>query len=145
MIISRTMPVCDDSFFFFQSAISDECFTLRFVDVDEVEVVAAVRGISLRQITPSAVCGTVLHDLIYHYKTINFYGTGMQFEKILSFCGLTYTLGINEKLLLYNIISFMVQMGYIYENGHCAKSIVTYPQQMLTFYRFTDNFFLYGT
>lgn len=30
------------------SAISDECFTLRFVDVDEVEVVAAVRGISLR-------------------------------------------------------------------------------------------------
>lgn len=52
-----------------------------------------------------------------------------------------YTLGINEKLLLYNIISFMVQMGYIYKNGHCAKSIVTYPQQMLTFYRFTDNFF----
>lgn len=35
-------------FFFFQSAISDECFTIRFVDVDEVEVVAAVRGISLR-------------------------------------------------------------------------------------------------
>nr|XP_022337376.1 pleckstrin homology domain-containing family G member 5-like isoform X6 [Crassostrea virginica] len=31
-----------------KSAISDECFTLRFVDVDEVEVVAAVRGISLR-------------------------------------------------------------------------------------------------
>lgn len=42
------MPVCDDSIFLFQSAISDECFTLRFVDVDEVEVVAAVRGISLR-------------------------------------------------------------------------------------------------
>lgn len=60
MMISSAMPVCDDNIFFllFQSAISDECFTLRFVDVDEVEVVAAVRGISLRYITPSAGCGT---------------------------------------------------------------------------------------
>lgn len=33
----------------------------------------------------------------------------------MSVCGLTDTLGINEELLLYNIISFMVQMEYIYE------------------------------
>lgn len=62
-------------------------------------------------------------------------------KKKLSFCGITYTSGINKKLLLYYIMSFIVQMGYMYGNGHCTKSIVTYPQQMLTFYRFMDNFF----
>lgn len=62
-------------------------------------------------------------------------------KKKLSFCGLTYTSGINKKLLLYYFMSFMVQMGYMYGNGHCTKSIVTYPQQKLTFYRFMDNFF----
>lgn len=62
-------------------------------------------------------------------------------KKKKSFCGITYTSGINKKLLLYYIMSFMVQMRYMYGNGHCTKSIVTYPQQMLTFYRFMDNFF----
>lgn len=62
-------------------------------------------------------------------------------KKKKSFCGITYTSGINKKLLLYYIMSFMVQMRYMYGNGHCTKSIVTYPQQKLTFYRFMDNFF----
>lgn len=50
-------------------------------------------------------------------------------KKKLSFCGITYTSGIDKKLLLYYIMSFMVQMGYMYRNGHCTKSIITYPQQ----------------
>lgn len=50
-------------------------------------------------------------------------------KKKLSFCGITYTSGISKKLLLYYFMSFMVQMGYMYRNGHCTKSIITYPQQ----------------
>lgn len=74
-------------------------------------------------------------------KRLIFMVHACKFEKKRSFCGITYTSGINKKLLLYYIMSFMVQMRYMYGNGHCTKSIVTYPQQMLTFYRFMDNFF----
>lgn len=62
-------------------------------------------------------------------KRLIFMVHACKFEKKLSFCGITYTSGINKKLLLYYFMSFMVQMGYMYRNGHCTKSIITYPQQ----------------
>lgn len=46
------------SCFFFQSVISDECFTLRFLDRDnDIEIVAAVKGVSLRYANATVSCG----------------------------------------------------------------------------------------